>query len=173
MVWREETHTSPTWTGASRGVTFHPGCRPAAWTGQRLHLCDNKGVFGAEVYAICQALSNFGAQNDTDARYTVLGFEGTINQPRRTSLCEDHHRNGRETSEVRMNPLSRASGFLFVRTLCKRRCVCVCLVFSISLHAARRAMAAAFSTPPLRDRFLSPTTLGYTGATPSPPSHTA
>ena len=48
----------------------------------------------------------------------------------------------------------------------------------ISLHAARRAMAVAcrcpygqqplFSPPLLHDRFLSRTTMGYTGATPSP-----
>ena len=55
--------------------------------------------------------------------------------------------------------------------------VCVCLIFSISLHAARRAMAAAcrypsgqrrFSNTPLYDQNLPRTTEGYTGATISP-----
>ena len=54
--------------------------------------------------------------------------------------------------------------------------VCMSYIY-ISLHAARRAMAAAcrcprgqlrFFTPPLHDRFLSPTTMSYTRAPLSP-----
>ena len=58
--------------------------------------------------------------------------------------------------------------------------VCVCLLFDISLHAARRAMPAACRCPRRQQRFsntplnmtklLSPTAVGHTGATLSPPS---
>ena len=55
----------------SEGATFHPGARPAGWTGRRYHLGDNNKAFDVEVYAIHQALRLFGARDERDQPHGV------------------------------------------------------------------------------------------------------
>lgn len=51
-------------------LPFKPRWMPAAWTGRRHHLSDDEEVFGAEVYAIHQALKIFEARSESNIRYT-------------------------------------------------------------------------------------------------------
>ena len=54
------------------GNVYHPGWRPAGWTGRRYHLGDNKEVFDAVLCALYRALETFELRNETNRQFTVF-----------------------------------------------------------------------------------------------------
>ena len=66
-VWGKEAHPH-----ARAGNTYHPIHKEADWTGQQYHLGRKQEDYGAELYAIRQAIQLFDDRGEREQRYTIF-----------------------------------------------------------------------------------------------------